>query len=255
LEHGKEEVDPTFGEAYLYEGVTLRREGHTAGALPYFEKAVELDPNFALSYTTLASAQTELGKVTEAVRTLQVAQQHFPDDAAFPAQLSHLLYRLGHPQEAKQESVLAAKLNRRGNALLGSASQPFIPAKEESTAFQSSESGGAERSPASGKAESPSASVSSGPREADDLQYGILLERVGNSAGALRQMEQAKTLDHYNSFTYLNLGPLQSRLKHYADARKDLEIAVRLDPNLSAAYYCLGDVYHHLGLSELSQAA
>jgi tetratricopeptide (TPR) repeat protein len=55
--------------------------------------------------------------------------------------------------------------------------------------------------------------------------------------------------------TYFNLGLLESRLGNYTDARKRLETAVQLDSNLSSAYYCLGGVYHHLGLSDLSQAA
>jgi len=53
----------------------------------------------------------------------------------------------------------------------------------------------------------------------------------------------------------LNLGLLEARLQNYADARKHLEAAVRLDSTLTSAYYCLGGVYHHLGLTELSQTA
>jgi tetratricopeptide (TPR) repeat protein len=87
------------------------------------------------------------------------------------------------------------------------------------------------------------------------LLYGILLNRLGESDGALREMELAETLDHSNPLTYFNLGLLEARLENYTDARKRLETAVRLDPNLSAAYYALGGVYHHLGLPELSQAA
>jgi tetratricopeptide (TPR) repeat protein len=87
------------------------------------------------------------------------------------------------------------------------------------------------------------------------LHYGILLNRLGDTDGALREMEVAEKLDQSNPFTYMNLGLLEARLQNYADARKQLETAVRLDPTLTSAYYCLGGVYHHLGLSELSQAA
>ena len=78
---------------------------------------------------------------------------------------------------------------------------------------------------------------------------------MGDSEGALREMELAEALDHSNPLTYFNLGLLEARLENYTEARKRLETAVQLDSNLSSAYYCLGGVYHHLGLSDLSQAA
>jgi tetratricopeptide (TPR) repeat protein len=87
------------------------------------------------------------------------------------------------------------------------------------------------------------------------LHYGILLNRMGDSEGALREMKLAESLDHSNPLTYLNLGLLEARLQNYAEARKRLETAVLLDSNLSNAYYCLIRVYRHLGLLELSQAA
>ena len=74
------ELDPNFGEAYLYLGVALRREGKNADALPFLEKAAERDPNFALTYTQLAATQIQLQKLEEALHTLQVAKQHFPDE-------------------------------------------------------------------------------------------------------------------------------------------------------------------------------
>jgi tetratricopeptide (TPR) repeat protein len=78
---------------------------------------------------------------------------------------------------------------------------------------------------------------------------------MGDSDGALREMEIAETLDHSNPLTYLNLGLLESQLQKYAEARKQLETAVQLDSNLAAAYYGLGGVYHHLGLADRSRAA
>ena len=87
------------------------------------------------------------------------------------------------------------------------------------------------------------------------LHYGILLNHTGDGEGALREMKIAEALDHSNPLTYLNLGLVEVRLQNYTEARKRLETAVRLNPNLSSAYYNLGGVYRHLGLTELSKAA
>jgi len=87
------------------------------------------------------------------------------------------------------------------------------------------------------------------------LEYGILLNRMGDSARASGEMRLAETLDHSNPFAYFNLGRLEMRRENYPEARKQLETAVQLDPNLSVAYYWLGQLYQRLGLSKLSQAA
>jgi tetratricopeptide (TPR) repeat protein len=86
------------------------------------------------------------------------------------------------------------------------------------------------------------------------LEYGVLLNRMGDSDGALREMRIAETLDHSNAMAYFNLGRLEARLENYSKAKPQLETAVQLDPNLSVAYYWLVQVYYRLGLSELSEA-
>jgi tetratricopeptide (TPR) repeat protein len=439
------ELNPGFGEAYLYLGATLQRNGETADALPFFAKAVERDPNFALTYTQLASAQIKLKQFQAALQTLRIAKAHFPNDAAFPAQLSDLLDRLGRHQEAKDESAIAEQLGRQGNPQLYDASHLDLspPAEGEGAAVPTTGTAGANPSPSSDSKEIPQVSSLNGeageersvvgthlaaeldplrnclaradrkcaidafskvqdtkfkddpeyldlsaqvmslerkttealaavdraikmePTRADylmtqgqiyqrshdqidaiqsflqaaklrpewvepayslgmsffilgnednnieyydrgarhfqvaleldpnchkaefmlgviealedrlekgkehieralrmsprnayyHLHYGILLNRMGDSKGALREMKLAESLDHFNPLTYLNLGLLEARLQNYAEARKRLETAVQLDSNLSSAYYSLVRVYRHLGLSELSQAA
>ena len=44
-------------------------------------------------------------------------------------------------------------------------------------------------------------------------------------------------------------------LGRYAEARAELETAIKIDPHLGAAYYSLGSVYRHLGLDEMSRKA
>jgi tetratricopeptide (TPR) repeat protein len=440
------ELSPGFGEAYLYLGATLQREGETASALPFLRKAVERDANFALTYTQLASAQIELKHFQDALHTLRTAKAHFPNDAAFPAQLSQLLDRLGRQQEAKEESGIAEQLSRRANPQLHDASYldlsqpeegrgPVVPMTGPARAALSpsndrnkampqvspSDSAAGEEHSAVGPQlvseldplrdclaradrkcaieafsklqdaklkDDPeyldlSAQVMSLERKKTEalaavdraikmeptrapylmtqgqifqrshdqidaiqsflqaaklrpgwvepayslgmsffilgnednnieyydrgarhfqvaleldpnchkaefmlgiiealedrlekgkehiehalrmspqnayyrLHYGILLNRLGDTEGALREMKLAEALDHFNPLTYLNLGLLEARLQNYGEARKHLETAVQLDSNLSSAYYCLGGVYRHLGLSGLSQAA
>jgi tetratricopeptide (TPR) repeat protein len=87
------------------------------------------------------------------------------------------------------------------------------------------------------------------------LHYGILMNRLGDDVGALREMKLAERLDSSYALTHLNLGSLYARMKNYTEARAQLEAAVRLNANLSSAYYLLGSVYHHLSLDDKSRSA
>ncbi|MGH9342367.1 MAG: tetratricopeptide repeat protein [Terriglobia bacterium] len=113
----REEIanDPSFGSAYLYLGVSLRRTGKNKEALPYLQDSVTRDPSQPLVYEALASALIEAGQLHEALRTLAVGEREFPRNAAFPAQLSYLMRRLGDDSGANKQAALAESLSRKHN--------------------------------------------------------------------------------------------------------------------------------------------
>jgi tetratricopeptide (TPR) repeat protein len=87
------------------------------------------------------------------------------------------------------------------------------------------------------------------------LHYGILLKRLGDNAGAMKEMNTAERLNPSYALTHYELGSLCEKLGNYPQARKQLEAAVDLNPQLSAAYYHLRGVYQHLGLPDQSRRA
>jgi tetratricopeptide (TPR) repeat protein len=87
------------------------------------------------------------------------------------------------------------------------------------------------------------------------LHYGILLSRMGDTAGALREMKRAEQLNPSYARAYFNLGSLEARIGSYKEAKEQLEAGIKLDPEYKEAYYTLGRVYHRLGMSEKSQEA
>lgn len=110
-------MDPSFGETYLYLGLSLRRLGHNDEALRILTKATTLDPNSPLSYRALAAAQASANQTAAALDTLQTAKKRFPLEPAFPAQMAALLKQMGRTKEAKQETTLAESLSRQGNPM------------------------------------------------------------------------------------------------------------------------------------------
>lgn len=87
------------------------------------------------------------------------------------------------------------------------------------------------------------------------LHYGILLKRLGDDAGAMKEMNTAERLNPSYALTHYELGSLYEKLGDYPQARNQLEAAVNLNPQLSAAYYHLRGVYQRLGLPDQSKQA
>jgi tetratricopeptide (TPR) repeat protein len=104
---------PSFGEAYLFLGAALRRQGKNRESLPYLTQATARGQDSALAYSELAAAQMAEKLNSAALRTLRTAEQKFPADAAFPAQMSRVLLLLGRQEEARQQAEKAKLLNEK----------------------------------------------------------------------------------------------------------------------------------------------
>jgi len=79
----------------------LLHDGHrTADALPYYRKAIELDPDEAQAYYDLASAHAELGEWEEAADVLQDRLERDPVDAVARYDLAAVLANEGRTEEA-----------------------------------------------------------------------------------------------------------------------------------------------------------
>ena len=109
--------DPSFGEAYLYLGAALRRQGKDRESLPYLRRATAGGPDSALAYHELAAAQMAEKSNNAALDTLRSAEQKFPADAAFPAQMSRVLLLLGRQEESRQQA-------EKAKLIFGKDSQP-----------------------------------------------------------------------------------------------------------------------------------
>jgi tetratricopeptide (TPR) repeat protein len=97
------------------------------------------------------------------------------------------------------------------------------------------------------------------------LHYGVLLARLNESATApaapdgpdlaLENMLKARKLDPSNPLTHYQLGKRYRSVGKVAEARVELEAAVRLRPSLSPAVYQLGLLYRQLGEDAKARAA
>ena len=86
------------------------------------------------------------------------------------------------------------------------------------------------------------------PQSADYLlHYGVLLAKLEQNELAMGKIREAERIDDSNPLIHLNLGKLYRLSGNLSEARRELEAALRLRPNLSSAAYQLAGVYRQLG--------
>jgi serine/threonine protein kinase/tetratricopeptide (TPR) repeat protein len=132
----------------LNQGDTLRDKGDEPGSIPYFKRAVELDPNFALAYARLGTVYGNIheskagleyqrkafelrdrvsererfyisahyyadstGELDKAIEAYQLYAQAYPRDAVPHINLSGMYQKTGEPEKALQEGLEGVRLN------------------------------------------------------------------------------------------------------------------------------------------------
>jgi tetratricopeptide (TPR) repeat protein len=94
---------------YLVADLRLKRQD-AAGALPFFQRAIEAAPGDVEARLGMAQALVELERVQDALAAVQQAARIAPEEARIHFQLSRLYFRLGDEKKAEEEAALSAKL-------------------------------------------------------------------------------------------------------------------------------------------------
>ena len=89
----------------------MGRQGKVTEAMPHFERALQLNPDYADAHNNLGIALTAQGKVTEAVPHFERALQLKPDSAEAHNNLGLALVKQGKWHEAIPQYERALQLN------------------------------------------------------------------------------------------------------------------------------------------------
>ncbi len=101
-------------QAYSLGLQAIERDGDFAGSLPLFQRATELDPNFAMAYLSLGDAYEVLGDITASEKYLQKAYEvrgGVSEAERLLIEGDFHLYVTGDLAKARQAFALRAKMN------------------------------------------------------------------------------------------------------------------------------------------------
>ena len=102
---------PAPAQKEFSKGQTAARKRDYQAALDHFQKAVDIDPEFADAYSNIGVAEVSLGRLEQAAEQLQKAVNLVPDHTLAIANLSIVLSQLKRYGDAGQAARQALKLD------------------------------------------------------------------------------------------------------------------------------------------------
>lgn len=196
-------------------GMAWHGAGDPAAAVPFFRRALEVDPTHAEAANNLGGALIDLGRASEALAPLQAAVGRRPAFAAASVNLGTALLALGRPEEAVAE--FEAALRARPD-------------------FAEAEQGWGRAAAALGRPDEAiehyEAALRLGagaPRTLTDL--GVALFQLGRFEEAGRRFAEALAIDPGMAAAENGLGAVFARQGRREEARQRFEAALRIRPD------------------------
>jgi tetratricopeptide (TPR) repeat protein len=215
-------------EFLAYELVSL---GRVEEADRHCRRALEINPQNANAYYTLARIQEAQGRLDAAIASLRTARHMRPNDPQREYMLGVLLLHAG--QHAEGKAHLTAVLRRRPD---------FVPATLKSAALL------LQRGQPALALSHYEAVLAAIPGEADaNFGCGLALAALGRTEEALQHYDKAATQRPDFVAAHMQAGFLLARLNHPAEAADHFRTALALTPKLRLAHVSLGQAEEKLG--------
>ncbi len=103
-------LDPAYEEPHYYRGDALFRQDRHGAAVDSFLAAIQIRPDYTLARVGLARAYLATGKAAHAAETLEEATRLDPENPQPYALLAQVYFRLGDLDKAQAAKVLAQRL-------------------------------------------------------------------------------------------------------------------------------------------------
>jgi predicted Zn-dependent protease len=115
---------PNHPKGLLLMGSVAGLMGNPASALSYYERAIRLFPQHALTHAQYGAYLVEIGRTDTGIARLQQAIERDPRSAPAYGWLAKAYAKAGKPELAQQAAARARELGFRGNPLGSAQSRP-----------------------------------------------------------------------------------------------------------------------------------
>jgi len=217
-----------YGAPEVLNGLGLLRanEGQRDEAIEYFEKALQLRPNFAEAEVNLGQTLASLGRTNEAKRLYEGVLCLNTNHAAAHINLGKLLAAEGRTEDAAQHYAQAVQLkpdNAIGHFNFGNALARLGRFAEALGEYQQA----VRLRPAFPEAH---------------LALGLELARADRAGEAIAQFQETLRLQPQSVEAHQNLGVALARQKRYAEAFKEFQAVLEIQPRNPTAQKYLEQV-------------
>lgn len=232
------ELNPNFAKAYLNRAATFSHVKQYDAALADYEQAVDIDPNDPQIYMNRGVTYRGLRQYEAALVDYNQAIELDPNNA-------HIYYNRG---------VTYAQLQRLEQAL-ADYHRAIELEPDFATAYYNRGIIYTDRGQYKTAFNDFSRSIELNPNEAQAyLNRGIICAYMKRYEPAFDDYNRAIKLDPTNAQAYYNRGVIHLDQKQYQAALADYNRAIELEPNDARFYYNRGLVYDNLGQYETSLA-
>ena len=250
---------PANAGAHASLGAALADVGRMAAAVPEYETALRLRPNFLTARNNLGSALISIGRVGDAIQQLEESLRQEPDNAQAHLNLGVALDTLKHTFEAiphyeaalRRDPNLAPAHNNLGDALSRSGRNAegiahLQEALRLKPGYVDAHYNLAAALARTGRMDEAQAQFEAGlqlkPADAEaHAHWGGVLLATGHPAEAMAQFESALRLQPASAANHYNYGSVLATAGRLDEAVRQLEAALRLKPDYVDAHNNLGN--------------
>lgn len=218
-------TNPNSWLAHNNLGILLALSGRIDESLSEYQRAVELDPEYAEAHNNLANTYARLGRRDEAVSEYEKAIALHPRLAQAHANVASVLLKLGRTDEAMGHLQQALALGLRDAAM------------EKSLGDIRARSKGTQEAIGDGKR-----ALETDPKNADlQSRVGLALANAGELAEALAYLRSATQLAPEDAETHYNYATALSQLGRFTEAITEYRAALQIRPAYAAAHVNLAN--------------
>jgi tetratricopeptide (TPR) repeat protein len=108
--HAALKANPKAYEALCSLGILRRRAGDYDGAIAFYKKALEINPDYAQAYSSMVTIELKRGNDAEALRVAQLAYTKDQEDATIAANLAIACHYNGKTEQRDKYTRIAKEL-------------------------------------------------------------------------------------------------------------------------------------------------